>query len=132
MFIEELKKEVSRELHTAANLLKSGSPQGYEYLRSTLGHALFFAPQDKVIFYLQHILGPMRQDVILTIADFDKNILIEIGKKVEIIGKALSEDEENKIFDATIEIGLLIEQTWRKVIQSPRGPVVKLSVPGQI
>lgn len=133
MFIDELKKEVGNELQVAADLMKSGSPQGYEYLRITLGHALFFAPTDKVIFNLQHILGPMKREVILAIANFDKNAIIEIGKKVEIIGKALCEDkedkEDNEILDITTEIGLLIEKTWRKVIQSPGGALIKLSMP---
>jgi hypothetical protein len=130
MFINELKKEVGNELKIAADLMKSGSPQGYEYLRSTLTHALFFAHEDKTIFHLQHILGPMKQEVILAIANFDKNVIIEIGKKVEIIGKALVEGkEDNEILDMTTEIGLLIETTWRRVIQSPSGGFIKLSMP---
>ena len=130
MFIDELKKEVGSELQIAADLMKSGSPQGYEYLRITLGHALFFAPTDKVIFHLQHILGPMKQEVILAIANFDKNAIIEIGMKVEIIGKALIKDkEDDEILDLTTDIGLLIEKTWRKVIQNPSGALIKLSMP---
>lgn len=130
MFVDELKKEVGNELQVAADLMKSGSPQGYEYLRITLSHALFFAPTDKVIFHLQHILGPMKQEVILAIANFDKNAIIEIGKKVEIIGKALIEGkEDNEILDLTTEIGLLIEKTWRKVIRNPSGVLIKLGVP---
>lgn len=128
MFIDDLKKEVSKELQIAADLLKAGSPQGYEYLRAVLGHALFFAPEDKTIFHLQHILGPMRQEVILAIADSDKNTLIEIGKKLVSLGKALSEDKEDEVLSLTTEIGLLIEQAWRKVIQSPVGPRVRIGI----
>lgn len=124
MFIDELKNVVSQEILMAANLLKAGSPQGYEYLRVTLGHALFFAHDDKTIFYLQHLLGPMRQDVILAVAQDDKTILPEIGKKLEIVGKLLAEGKEEDILNLTTEIGLLIEKAWRKVIQNPKGPVV--------
>lgn len=128
MFIDDLKKEVSKELQIAADLLETGSPHGYEYLRNLLGHALFFAPEDKAIFHMQHILGPMRQEVILAIADFDKTIMIEIGKKLKLLGKALSEDKEDEILSLTTEIGLLIEQAWRKVIQSPAGPRVRIGI----
>ncbi len=129
MFINDLKLVVSQEILKSADLLKAGSPQGYDYLRAALGHALFFAPEDKEIFYLQHLLGPMRQEVILAIADFDKNTLIEIGKKLTILGKALGEDKgEAEIFNQATEIGLLIERTWRKIIQSPIGPRVRLGI----
>ncbi len=127
MFIDELKNEVSKEILIAAGLLNTGSPQGYEYLRSALGHALFFAHDDKTIFYLQHLLGPMRQEVILAVAQDDKTILPEIGKKLEIIGKSLAEGKENEILDSTTEIGLLIEKAWRKALQNPKGSVGGLS-----
>lgn len=120
MFIDELKSAVSQEILTAADLLKAGSPQGYEYLRSTLNHALFFAYDDKTIFYLQHLLGTIRPDVIVAIAQDDKVILSEIGKKLEIIGKSLAEDKENQILDLTTEIGLLIEKAWRKTLKNPK------------
>ena len=123
MFVDELKNVVSKEILIAANLLNAGSPQGYEYLRNTLSHALFFAHDDKTIFYLQHLLGPMRQEVILAVAQDDKTILPEIGKKLEIVGKLLAEGKEEEILNLTTEIGLLIEKAWRKAIQSLKGPV---------
>ncbi|GFO96444.1 hypothetical protein ig2599ANME_0633 [groundwater metagenome] len=128
MFNDDFKDVVSQEILIAAKLLKAGSPQGYEYLRSMLGHALFFAHDDKAIFYLQHILGPMRQEVILAVAQDDKTILTEIGKKLEIIGKMLAEGKDNEILELTTEIGLLIEKAWRKVIQSPKGPIVSAPI----
>jgi len=124
MFIDDLKDVVSQEILIAAKLLKAGSPQGYEYLRAALGHAIFFAHDDKAIFYLQHLLGTMRQEVILAVAQDDKTILIEIGKKLELIGKMLVEGKDNEILELTTEIGLLVEKAWRKVIQSPKGPIV--------
>lgn len=123
MFVDELKNVVSKEILIAANLLNAGSPQGYEYLRNTLSHALFFAHEDKTIFYLQHLLGPMRQDVILAVAQDDKTILPEIGKRLEIVGKLLAEGKEEDILNLTTEIGLLIEKAWRKAMQSLKGPV---------
>lgn len=120
MFIDELKNVVSQEILTAADILKAGSPQGYEYLRSTLNHALFFAHEDKTIFYLQHLLGTIRPDVISTIAQENKTILPEIGTKLEIIGKSLAEGKENQILDLTTETGLLIEKAWRKTLKNPK------------
>lgn len=129
MFINDLKIVISQEIFKAADLSKAGSPQGFEYLRAALGHAIFFAPEDKALFYLQHILGPMRQEVILAIAEFDKNTLIEIGRKLEILGKALNEGKgDTEILNLTTEIGILIERTWRKVIQSPLGPRVRIGI----
>lgn len=124
MFIDDFKNVVSQEILNSAELLKAGSPQGYEYLRAMLGHAIFFAHDDKAIFYLQHILGPMRQEVILAVVQDDKTILIEIGKKLETIGKMLAEGKDNEILELTTEIGLLIEKAWRKVILNPKGPVI--------
>lgn len=121
--MNDLKLELSKEILISANLLKGGSAQGYEYLRTTLGHALFFAHEDKTIFFLQHILGPIRQEVVLAIAEADKNILIEIGHKLETIAELIIDtNKESLILDLTIEVGMLIEKSWREIQRSSIGP----------
>jgi|GEM_PF-6034634 len=121
--MNDLKLELSKEILISANLLKAGSTQGYEYLRTTLGHALFFAHEDKTIFFLQHILGPIRQEVVLAIAEADKNILIEIGHKLEKVAELIIDtNKESLILDLTIEVGMLIEKSWREIQRSSIGP----------
>lgn len=125
MFIEDLKKEVGQEIKIAADLLKKGSPQGYEHLRNTLAHALFFAREDKSIFFLQHMLGPMRQDVITTIGVNNKGSLVEIGEKLDSIVEALNKDDADTIVTLVFEIGLIVEQQWRSALTSPSAKINK-------
>ncbi len=123
MFIEDLKKEVGQEIKIAADLLKKGSPQGYEHLRNTLAHAVFFAREDKPIFFLQHVLGPMRPDVIATIGENNKDALVEIGEKLDSVVEALDKDDVDTIVALVFEIGLIIEQQWRNALTSPSSKI---------
>lgn len=120
MFIDNLKKEVGEELKIAAELLKQGSQTGYNHLRNTLGHALYFAYEDEAIAMLQHVLGPIRPEVIIVIASQNKEALVAIGKELDLIADVLVNEEPwENIIKPLVSITLIIEKEWRKILTTP-------------
>ena len=119
MFINDLKKEVGKELKIAAKLMKQGSPVGFNHLRNTLGHALFFAYEDEAIALLQHILAPVRPEVINIIVAHDKEIIVAIGKDIDSIADMLVKEESwETMLKPLLHITLMIEKEWRNISTS--------------
>ncbi len=119
MFLDEFKKEVGKQLQIAAELMKQGSSAGYNHLKNTLSHALFFGYEDESIRLLHNILGPVRNEVITKIAGQNKPVMVDIGRELELIADALINGESlEKIINPASNISLKVYKEWRRISTS--------------
>ncbi len=120
MFLDEFKREVGKQLQIAAELTKQGSSAGYNHLKNTLSHALFFGYEDESIRLLANILNPVRNEVVNKIASQNKPFMVEIGGELELIADALIKGEPlEKVINPASNISSKIYKEWRRISTSP-------------
>lgn len=119
MFLDDFKIEVGEQLQIAAKLMKQGSSAGYNHLKNTLSHALFFGYEDESIRLLHNILGPVRNEVVTKIANQNKPVIVKIGGELELIADALINGESlEKIINPASNISFIVYKEWRRISTS--------------